>query len=191
MGRNGDAERTLSALMQAAQAGDTAAYRDFLAAVIPHIRMVVRARRLGFAAADVEDLVQDVLLSIHSVRQTWDSGRPILPWIAAIVRNRLADAARRHRRRAANETPAGDDYETFPAPPANRENGIGDAEALRAAISVLPPGQRSAIELLKLKEMTLKEAASVTGLSIAALKVAVHRGLKALRDALTTPRASP
>jgi len=45
----------------------------------------------------------------------------------------------------------------------------------------LPPGQRQALELLKLKEMSLKEASAATGLSITALKVATHRALKSLR----------
>jgi RNA polymerase sigma-70 factor (ECF subfamily) len=52
------------------------------------------------------------------------------------------------------------------------------------AINQLPIGQRQAIELLKLREMSLKEAAATTGMSIAALKVATHRALKALRKLL-------
>jgi RNA polymerase sigma-70 factor (ECF subfamily) len=48
----------------------------------------------------------------------------------------------------------------------------------------LPAGQRVAIEAVKLREMSLKEAAAATGTSIGALKVSVHRGIKALRTAL-------
>ena len=68
----------------------------------------------------------------------------------------------------------------------NRGDGYGDAEALRQAVKSLPEGQRVAIELLKLRELSLKEAASVSGMSVAALKVATHRATRALRLALRT-----
>ena len=60
-----------------------------------------------------------------------------------------------------------------------------ERRALASALNRLSLGQRQAIQLLKLKEMSLKEAAAATGMSIAALKVATHRGLKALRKMLT------
>ncbi|WP_232448008.1 RNA polymerase sigma factor [Burkholderia ubonensis] len=59
-----------------------------------------------------------------------------------------------------------------------------DARVLRDAIAQLPPGQRDAIQMLKLEEMSLKEAAVASGMTVGALKVAVHRGLKALRRLL-------
>jgi RNA polymerase sigma-70 factor (ECF subfamily) len=60
----------------------------------------------------------------------------------------------------------------------------GDPQALTQAMEQLPPGQRQAVELLKLREMSLKEAAAASGTSVGALKVAVHRGIAALRKAL-------
>ena len=56
-----------------------------------------------------------------------------------------------------------------------------DAGALQAALLRLTPGQRQAVELTKLREMSLAEAAAASGLSVTALKVATHRGIKALR----------
>jgi RNA polymerase sigma-70 factor (ECF subfamily) len=58
---------------------------------------------------------------------------------------------------------------------------------LREAIERLPQGQRDAIRLLKLQEMSLKEAAAASGLSVAALKIATHRALKNLRKMFMTP----
>lgn len=189
MGRDGDSDRALAVLMRAAQAGDSDAYRRFLEAATPTVRATIRGRRAFLPAADVEDLVQDVLLSLHAVRHTYDPGRPFGPWLGAIIRNRLADAARRHARRRAHEVAAGEESETFPALPTNEERvaAVGDPEALRAAIAALPPSQRTAVELLKLREMTLKEAAAASGQSIGALKVAVHRAIRALRQALSAP----
>jgi RNA polymerase sigma-70 factor (ECF subfamily) len=55
-------------------------------------------------------------------------------------------------------------------------------------VRALPEGQREAIELLKLEELSLKEAAAVSGTSVGALKVATHRALRALRRTLAMKR---
>jgi RNA polymerase sigma-70 factor (ECF subfamily) len=76
--------------------------------------------------------------------------------------------------------------ETFdPADTNPGDESYGDPEALRAAVAELPKGQRVAIEMLKFREMSLKEASGASGMSVAALKVAAHRATKALRVALT------
>jgi RNA polymerase sigma-70 factor (ECF subfamily) len=169
--------------MRAAQSGDAAAYRQLLRSLTPRIRRIV-ARRCGFArAADVDDLVQDVLLSVHAVRATYDPSRPFMPWLLAIIRHRLADGARRHARSAAREAHLDD--VTFVDPATNsRENARDDLEALRYAVQALPAGQRRAIELLKLQEFSLREAAAASGSTVGALKVAAHRAMAALRRSL-------
>jgi RNA polymerase sigma-70 factor (ECF subfamily) len=154
---------------------------------MPVIRRRVRQRRAFLQTQDVEDLVQDVLVSIHAVRATYDPDRPFLPWLMAIARNRLADGARRHARVSANEITVENLPETFSGATTNRHpETYGDPQALRRAIDQLPAGQRKAIELLKLREASLREAAALTGMSINALKIAVHRGMKTLRLALTS-----
>jgi RNA polymerase sigma-70 factor (ECF subfamily) len=185
MTKEPDQDRRLASLMRSAQDGDGKAYAALLGEVAPRVRRTVR-RRLGFLQPpDVEDLVQDVLLSMHAARATYDPARPFQPWLMAIAHNRMVDRARRHARQAANEVGGDRLPETFAAEPANMHgDGYGDAEALRQAIGSLPPGQRRAIELVKLREMSLNEAAAASGASAGALKVAVHRGIAALRKAL-------
>jgi RNA polymerase sigma-70 factor (ECF subfamily) len=108
-----------------------------------------------------------------------------MPWLFAIVRHRLADAARRYGRHQEREVVVDDLDVTFYASAAKiEEEDTGDREALALAIQALPAGQRQAIELLKLKEMSLKEAASATGTSVPALKVATHRAMASLRRLL-------
>lgn len=178
-------DRQLSALMAAVQKGDAAAYVELLHIVTPRLRRIVRYRRSFLGPEDVEDLVQDVLLSLHAVRATYDTERPFTPWLLAITRNRLADGARRYARRLGREVAVEHVPVTFSNESANPSTEVfGDVEALREAIEVLPPGQRNAIELLKLQEMSLKEAAAASGTSVGALKVAVHRGMSALRRTL-------
>src|SRR5581483_9107262 len=124
-------------------------------------------------------------LSVHAVRATYDAARPFLPWIFAIARARLADRARRAIRTTAHEVTVADLDVTFSASETNfLDETSGDAESLRRAIDGLPAGQRQAIELLKLGEMSLKEAAAASGTTVGALKVATHRAMHALRRAL-------
>jgi RNA polymerase sigma-70 factor (ECF subfamily) len=178
-------DEQLRLLMRQAQNGDADAYRALLTAATPRIRRIVHARRGFLGVADAEDVVQDVLLSVHGVLATYDPSRPFMPWLMAIVRNRLVDAARRYGRQQAHETQVDDVQVTFGDVATNTaDEGIGDLELLEQAIRTLPAGQRQAIELLKLQEMSLKEASATTGTSVAALKVATHRAIVSLRRIL-------
>jgi RNA polymerase sigma factor (sigma-70 family) len=173
-----------SVWMQAAQRGDATAYRELLCALTPRVRRIVARRQSLARPADVEDMVQDVLLSVHAVRDTYDPARPFMPWLLAIVRHRMADGARRYARTAAREVHFDD--VTFHDPATNpRVCAVDDLDVLRRAVAALPAGQRQAIELLKLQELSLKEAAAASGVSVGALKVAAHRAVAALRRVLT------
>lgn len=175
----------LGALMHLAQSGDKSAYERLLRQCADMIRRTVKRRHPFLAEADAEDLVQDILLSLHTVRATYDANRPFKPWLMAIVRNRTADMARRYSRRSNREVAVEKYPETFDEAQANTtDEAYGDPEALRQALTKLPEGQRKAIELLKLREMSLKEASKVSGMSISALKVATHRATRALRTTL-------
>jgi RNA polymerase sigma-70 factor (ECF subfamily) len=173
----------LGALMLAAQAGNATAYVELLETITPIVRRVVRRQRAFVGADAVEDLVQDVLLSVHAVRHTYDATRPFTPWLLAIVRHRMADRARRYVRTEARELVVDDLDVTFAAAEAKSAIESGD-ERLHRAIARLPPTQRRAIELTKLRELSLKEAAAESGLSVGALKVASHRAMAALRRML-------
>jgi RNA polymerase sigma-70 factor (ECF subfamily) len=175
-----------SRLMAAAQAGDQAAYRRLLRDLVPPMRAFLR--RTGLDPDQIEDVTQDALLTIHQVRQTYDPARPFLPWVAAIARRRAIDHMRYRGRRPVD---LADDATFFdrlvdPATLGTDDEAPGDPDALRAAIARLPAGQRTAIELTKLRELSLKEASRESGMTVGALKVAVHRAVKALRTSLAS-----
>jgi len=170
------------AWMAAANRGDAEAYARLLHALVPLIRHLVGRDRQFIGGNEVEDVVQDVLLSLHAVRATYDPRRPFMPWLLAIVHRRVVDAGRRRMRRTGREVPLDEDAVTFPAAGANfGGEEFRQVDALRVAIGRLPPRQRGAVELLKLREMSLREAAAATGSSVGALKVATNRAMAALR----------
>lgn len=170
-------------LMRAAQDGDDAAYSRLLSELLPALRRMVRYRWRNHEGA--EDIVQDILMSLHSVRHTYDPGRPFMPWLVTISSRRIADAARRASSRSAYETTVETMPETFAGDDAkNEQDTSDDQEAIRVALSGLPEGQRQAIELMKIQGLSLQEASAHTGKSVASLKVTVHRAIKAMRQAL-------
>lgn len=166
-------------LLVAAQAGDGEAYRRFLLAVLPFVRAV--ARRRCWSEDMAEDAVQDALLTLHRVRHTYEPGRPVKPWLAAIVSRRAIDAARRRGRVGTREVHNELAYETFADPAAN-DDRIPDApQTLAVMTSGLSAGQRQALDLVKMQEMSLSEASAASGQSVALLKVNIHRAIKKMR----------
>jgi RNA polymerase sigma-70 factor (ECF subfamily) len=168
--------------MARAQDGDRIAYRRLLEDITPYLRSLAARHRAP--SDEAEDAVQDILLTLHAVRHSYDPGRPFGPWLLAIARRRIADRLRRYGRIAAAETALGPEHETIIATGPNLYALLAGRPGLRDAIERLPPGQRQAVLLLKLRELSLKEAASESGMSVGALKVASHRALKALRAML-------
>lgn len=175
-------EEEWAALMARAQSGDAAAYRRLLTALAPYLRSL--ASRHHRERSDVEDSVQDILLTLHTIRHTYDPSRPFKPWLVAIARRRIIDRLRGQGRLRARETFLGPEHETFCAHETNSYEAEPDARALRQAIQQLPQTQREAVTLLKIEEKSLKDVSAATGISIAALKVSTHRAIKNLRKIL-------
>lgn len=170
-------------LMRAAQDGNNTAYAQLLSELLPLLRAIVRRKWRN--QQDVEDIVQDILLSVHSVRHTYDPGRALMPWLMTIASRRIADTARRVVSRSANETTVDIMPETSDVAETNTGFESSEAqESIRVALSALPDGQRKAIEMMKLQGLSLQEASAKTGKSVASLKVTVHRAVKAMRQAL-------
>jgi len=168
-------------LMAHAQDGDRSAYQRLLREITPYLRSLAARRHRD--PSDIEDAVQDILLTVHAIRHTFDPTRPFGPWLVTIANRRFIDRLRRQGRRRDRETPLTPEHETFSEPRANLEERP-DRHELEKAIDELPPMQRKAVQLLKLNEMSLKEASTASGMSIASLKVNVHRAVKNLRKIL-------
>lgn len=170
-------ESGLKPLWLRAQAGDAIAYRDALTLIARRLRAYF-GRRLSGLPDDVEDLVQETLLALHLQRGTYDPALPVSAWVHAIARHKLVDLFRRRGRREALHEPLDDLAEAeHPQAAADGEPARHDLTLL---IETLPAAQQQAIVLTKIEGLSMAEASARTGVSVAALKVQVHRGLKRL-----------
>jgi RNA polymerase sigma-70 factor (ECF subfamily) len=162
--------------MRAAMTGDAGAYRRLLTSLAPHIRAVARSRcrSSGAPEGEVEDLVQEVLLTIHLKRGTWDQSRPIGPWVAAIARNKLIDVLRRRRHVT---VPIEDLVDSLPAEDPTPESSTREIDTL---LEHLKPQQREIVRSISLNGSSIREAAARLQMTEGAVRVALHRALKAL-----------
>lgn len=176
-------DRHWAGLMARAQGGDQSAYSELLMQLLPVLRAIVR--RQHRRPEQAEDVVQEILLTIHRVRHTYDPKRSFRAWAFTIARRRSIDAIRKSGRRAKHEEQVEQKVIEVAPTAEPEENPFADFEpGLAEAVADLPPGQRQAIELVKLSELSLAEAAEKSGVSAGALKVAVHRAMKTLRARL-------
>ena len=167
--------------MTAAQRGDRLAYQDLLGELLGPLQAFARSRRVD--PANVDDVVQTVLLSIHRARHTYRSERPFGPWLWTIARNAVTDSHRARSVRLRRELPL-DALATAQEPSVEMQPRDALSPALQAGLDALPATQREAVELLHVHQLTVAEAAERVGVSRSALKVRAYRGRKALRMVL-------
>lgn len=171
-----DFESALAPIWAPALAGDEAAYRRALACIAARLRGYF-SRRLMALPDEVEDLVQETLLALHLQRGSYDARWPVSAWVFAIARHKLVDLFRRRGKREALHEPL-DDLDEARHPVASDEHPA--RRDLAQLLATLPAAQRTAIVLTRIEGLSMAEASGRSGVSVAALKVQVHRGLKRL-----------
>lgn len=170
------AEAQLRALFTRGLAGDSTAYHEFLKSLSAYLRAFFR-KRLMRIPDEVEDLVQEALLAVHLRRHTYDPGQLLTPWVYAIARYKLVDLLRRIERTDLVTQPLDEESEMLLATDDGPSTARRDIAQL---LQDLPERQRLPILYVKLQELSVAETARRTGMSESAVKVGVHRGLKAL-----------
>jgi RNA polymerase sigma-70 factor (ECF subfamily) len=175
-------EEQLKAWMLGGLDGDAAAHTALLRELVPLLRSFY-GRRLGSAQADVEDLVQETLIAVHTRRAAYDRDRPFTAWLYAVARYRLIDHLRRRKIAVSLEdveaTLVEEDFE-------QASQARMDVEAL---LSTLSPKQARAIRETHVEGKSVAEAAAGAGIGESDVKVSVHRGLKALAARIRGTRA--
>jgi len=175
-GRLNAGEEKLRDLLVRGLAGDEPAYRAFLQELSAHLRAFLR-KRLARLPDEVEDLVQESLLAIHNQRHTYDAGQPLTAWVHAIAKYKLVDLLRRRSKHELLSDPLDDELDFASSADSDAAEARRDLGEL---LKRLPDGQRLPIVHMKLGGLSVTETAKLTGMSESAVKVGVHRGLKAL-----------
>ena len=164
-------DASLTRLAGLAQQGDKAAYAALLGAAR---QWLVRYYRRRVTPCQLDDLVQEALLSVHRKLASYDPSRAFAPWLAAIARYRFVDHLRLVYRRAEDELDAAmhaDDPD---------EPAMTARISLERLFEALPASQQRAIELVKISGLSISEASATTGQSESLIKVNIHRGIKRL-----------
>lgn len=174
-------EETLKNLFLRANRGDEVAYQQFLTGMSTLMRSFVERKlvRIGRGTADAEDIVQEVLLALHARRHAYDVDVPITAWAHAIARYKLIDYLRRTNSWS----------QVLPLDELDEQHDryldkANVSLTLSQVMGRLPEKLRRCIQVAKIEGLSTKEAAAAVGLSEAAVKVNVHRGLKALAKVL-------
>lgn len=163
--------------MRRALQGDDEAYRRLLGSVTVWLRIVVRRGLVaaGRTTADSEDVVQETLLAMHLKRDTWDATRPLGPWLRAIARYKLADHL---RRRGFHDHVDIDDHAD--SLELSVEVEAPSAIDSRRMLESLPQRQRRIVQEISIEGHQAAEVARRLGMSEGAVRVSLHRALKAL-----------
>ncbi len=170
--------------MRAERRGDAAAYEQLLGDIAAALRVVIRSRlsRRGAATHDTEDIVQEVLIGLHTMRRRWDESRPFMPWLHAIVRYKLADAARRGGGEARLRSDLSiEEWCNIAQLPSD---GIdGNLLDVNRALNGLPSGQRDVVRSLAIDGASVRETAQKLETTEGTVRMTFHRALQRLATA--------
>ena len=182
-------EQRWAEAMRAERRGAAGAYERLLKEVATVLRRSLAPRlvRAGFGAHEAEDLVQEILIGLHSKRHTWNPARPLLPWLYTITRYKLIDFTRRRRREARHrvDLPLEDWLEIAEAPAEAADRSISEVDR---HLAVLPVDQRKIVRAIAVEGASVRDVAQGLATSEGAIRMTIHRAIKRLLRAAPEER---
>jgi len=164
-----------------AQAGDKRAYTKLLSDILPFIKGRIVG---GLANPDwVDDIAQDVLISVHKSLKSYSPDRPFTPWLMAITSFRKTDFLRKHYKRKQVKESSKENTEIFSDDVTNSVHA-GELKDIEAAISSFPVKQQKIFTMMKVEGYSAKEVAKEMDMSVSAVKVSAHRTTNKLKEML-------
>ena len=132
----------------------------------------------------IDDVIQEILISIHKARHTYDGKRPFKPWLFAIAKYRLQDYLRTHYKDHLYH--AGELTEAEYNLPTDVTESVLSYESIKEDIGALPKKQAMILHLMHAEGYTAKEVAEQMGMTESAVKVSAHRAYKILKGKLSS-----
>jgi RNA polymerase sigma-70 factor, ECF subfamily len=170
-----EATKELTNMLLAGLEGDGAAYAAFLSQISPILRRVI-GRKIPMA--DVEDVLQEVLISIHKARHTYDGNRPLMPWVMAITSFRVTDCLRKTYSDRRHQRVDIADYENVLEDVTQTPN---ENESISEMLDGVGERERKILSLMHVEGYTASEVGGQLGMKESAVKVAAHRAVKKIR----------
>jgi len=134
----------------------------------------------------LEDVFQETFLQLFNSQDSFDTSRPLRPWLFTIAANKAKDALRRHQRTAAvaigtiansDELSFGDvlnalsSHETTVYDEVTRDE---TAERVRKVISEMPVNLREILILAYFNKFSYKQMADILSIPIGTVKSRLH-----------------
>lgn len=171
-----DTQSHLITLYRQGLNGDKEAYEQFLEHITPLLRKIV-TRQLGIS--ECEDVVQEILISIHKARHTYDGSRPLMPWLMAIARFRISDYLRKHYAHRRHLTVDIADYENQLA---DVTKTMDASESINELLHGVSEKDKRILTLMHVEGYSAKEVGKQMQMNESAVKVAAHRAIKKMRE---------
>lgn len=171
-----DKYHEFAALLRAGNSGDRASYARFLSEISPVLRRMISAK---VPQADAEDVLQEVLISVHKARHTYDGERPIMPWLAAITHFRMTDYLRKHYASMKHQTTDIAEMEEFLADVTQSDDSNENIDEL---LKDVPEKQKRILTMMHVEGFTARQVGEKLNMNESAVKVAAHRALKKIRE---------
>lgn len=172
-------------LIRLARRGDAEAFGELVARHQETVFSI--AYRLTRTRQEAEDVAQDAFIKAYQALDRFDLERPFVPWLHRITTNTALNCIRRRRPEAelVEETLLAD-----PAPgPEARTVASEESARLRAAVAMLPPNYRAAIDLRHFQGFSYREISDALNVPLSDVKSWLFRARRRLRDALGSDRA--
>jgi len=176
MANKADKYNELGALLCSGIAGNQGDYAKFLQNITPLLRRIISGR---LANAEAEDVVQEILISIHKARHTYDGLRPIMPWLLSIANFRITDHLRKHYAQMRHQSVDIADYENI-LPDATEE--ASDNEYIDELLEEVPDKHKQILLMMHVEGYTAKEVGKRLNMNESAVKVTAHRAIKKIRE---------
>jgi RNA polymerase sigma-70 factor (ECF subfamily) len=166
----------------AAQQGDKKAYSALLGEIAPYIRNILSGSLSSTDAA--EDVMQEVLISVHKSLKSYNPELAFKPWLSAIINFRRTDYLRKYYARRDDKTATTADNPEFLAQNVTNPAHAGELKDIELALSTLPKKQQHIFRRIKLEGYSAKEVANEMNMNETAVKVSAHRTMKKLQSYL-------
>jgi RNA polymerase sigma factor (sigma-70 family) len=160
------------------------AVRDHESALVGYISSITHDHEAA------RDVVQDTFLKLYTRDDPAALDGPGLkPWLFTVARNRALDWLRKHRRMIPMENAPLEALVAAEAAPVEEHRMADTDEATRIMrfFRRLPPNQAECLRLKFQNDLSYKEIATATGLSVTNVGFLIHTGLKRLRHLLELP----